>query len=470
MKNELLRKLPRIDYLLNHKDLKEYGEKIDYYTFSNSIKKGVEFFRLEILEGKISLAKEFEEKDIINKIKEILKKDTDYNLKKVINGTGVIIHTNLGRSIISKDICSHAFDIMSSYSNLEYDIEIGKRSTRTSHLENLICEITGAESALVVNNNAAAVVLLLNEFAKGKETIISRGELVEIGGSFRIPEIMKFAGTSLIEVGTTNKTYISDYEEAITENTSVLMKVHTSNYKINGFTHEAKREEIKNLANNKNLVSIEDLGSGVLIDLSKYGIKKETTVQEVIKSGIDLVTFSGDKLLGGCQAGIIVGKKNLIDRLKKNQYLRTVRVDKITIAILENIFKIYHTEKEAIEKIPTLKYITENIEETRRRAEELSLILNKENIKNNIIETEASVGGGSLPEETIKSFGIEFNLSLPSHEIEKKLRMATTPIIGRITKDKYILDMKTIEEDDILYLSKIIISTLKDKIFGDEYL
>lgn len=317
MKNELLRKLPRIDYLLNHKDLKEYGEKIDYYTFSNSIKKGVEFFRLEILEGKISLAKEFEEKDIINKIKEILKKDTDYNLKKVINGTGVIIHTNLGRSIISKDICSHAFDIMSSYSNLEYDIEIGKRSTRTSHLENLICEITGAESALVVNNNAAAVVLLLNEFAKGKETIISRGELVEIGGSFRIPEIMKFAGTSLIEVGTTNKTYISDYEEAITENTSVLMKVHTSNYKINGFTHEAKREEIKNLANNKNLVSIEDLGSGVLIDLSKYGIKKETTVQEVIKSGIDLVTFSGDKLLGGCQAGIIVGKKNLIDRLKK---------------------------------------------------------------------------------------------------------------------------------------------------------
>ena len=345
MKRELLRKLPRVDSLLKHKELEEYGKNIDYYTFSDSIKKGITFFREEILNDNIS---SFEEKDVIEKIKSIIKKEACYSLRKVINGTGTIIHTNLGRGIFSKETGKHLFDIVTSYCNLEYDIENGKRGSRISHLEKLICKITGAEGALAVNNNAAAVVLCLNEFAEGKEVIVSRGELVEIGGSFRIPEIMKFAGVFLKETGTTNKTYIEDYEKAVNENTAVLMKVHTSNYKISGFTHEPKREEIKKLAKEKNLISIEDLGSGVLVDFSKYGIKKETTVQEVIKSGIDIVTFSGDKLLGSCQAGIIAGRKDLIERLKRNQYLRTVRIDKMGAAVLEHTLRMYLDEREAV--------------------------------------------------------------------------------------------------------------------------
>ncbi len=455
MKRELLRKLPRVDYLLKHKELEEYGKEIDYYTFSKSIQKGISFFRESILNDSIT---SFEENDVILKIKEILKKNSIYNLRKVINGTGTIIHTNLGRSLLPKNIERHFLDITTSYNNLEYDIESGKRGSRNSHLEKLICEITGAEGAIIVNNNAAAVVLCLNEFAKEREVIISRGELVEIGGSFRIPEIMKFAGVNLVEVGTTNKTYIEDYEKGITENTAILMKVHTSNYRIQGFTHEAKRDEIKELAKRKNLISIEDLGSGILVDLSKYGIRKETTVQEVLKSGIDLVTFSGDKLLGGCQAGIIVGKKDLIERLKKNQYLRTVRVDKITISILEVIFRMYLDEREAVKNIPTLKYITEETSLVKNRAEKISLLLNENKILNRVIKTKVDVGGGSLPEEKLESFGVEFLINLSPNEIEKRLRNLDVPIIGRIEKNKFIIDMKTIEDEDIEFVAQIIIS------------
>ena len=457
MKRELLRKLPRVDSLLKHKELEEYGKNIDYYTFSDSIKKGITFFREEILNDNIS---SFEEKDVIEKIKSIIKKEACYSLRKVINGTGTIIHTNLGRGIFSKETGKHLFDIVTSYCNLEYDIENGKRGSRISHLEKLICKITGAEGALAVNNNAAAVVLCLNEFAEGKEVIVSRGELVEIGGSFRIPEIMKFAGVFLKETGTTNKTYIEDYEKAVNENTAVLMKVHTSNYKISGFTHEPKRDEIKKLAKEKNLISIEDLGSGVLVDFSKYGIKKETTVQEVIKSGIDIVTFSGDKLLGSCQAGIIAGRKDLIERLKKNQYLRTVRIDKMGAAVLEHTLRMYLDEREAVKNIPVLKYITEDTSLVKRRAEKLSTLLNKKNIHNKIIETEANVGGGALPEEKLKSFGVEFLMDIPAYEIENKLRKADTAIIGRIEKDKFILDMKAIEEEEIEFTAHTISSVL----------
>lgn len=459
MKNELLRKLPKVDYLLKHNKLEEYGKNIDYYTFSNSIKKGISFFREEILNNSIF---DFTEDEIIEKIKNIIKKENIYSLKKVINGTGVIIHTNLGRSIFPKSTGKHILDIATSYTNLEYDIETGKRGSRYNHLEKLICEVTGAEGALVVNNNAGAVVLCLNEFSKEKETIVSRGELVEIGGSFRIPEIMKFAGTNLIEVGTTNRTYIEDYEKVINENTAIIMKIHKSNYRIEGFSHDAKRKEIASLAREKKIISMEDLGSGVLIDFSKYGIKKETTVQEVLKSGINLITFSGDKLFGGCQAGIIVGKKDLIERLKKNQFLRTIRIDKITTAILEDIFKMYRDEKEAIKNIPTLKYITENINFVKKRAEKLSFILNEKNIFNKVIETEVSIGGGSMPEEKIKSFGLEFSINLSPNEIEKKLRLGDIAIIGRIEKNKFILDMKTIDEEDIMFIAKLIID-----IFGE---
>ena len=236
--------------------------------------------------------------------------------------------------------------------------------------------------------------MCLNEFAKNQEAVISRGELIEIGGSFRIPEIMKFAGADLIECGTTNKTYIEDFRNALSENTGMILKVHTSNYKIKGFARETPREEIAALGKEKNIITMEDMGSGALIDFSKYGAAKETTVQEVLKSGIDIVAFSGDKLLGGCQAGIILGKKSLIDRLKKNQYLRTIRIDKMTAAVLEILFRTYRDEREAVKEIPTLKYITENISCVKKRAEQLSEILSKNNISHEIIKTEADIGGG----------------------------------------------------------------------------
>lgn len=458
MKRELLRQLPKVDYLLKHKELENYGKNTDYYTFSQSIKEGIDFFRTQILNDKIL---SYDENQVIEKIQEILNKKSRFSLRKIINGTGTIVHTNFGRSVFSKKMGEHLSDIVTSYNNLEYNIETGKRGSRYAHLENVICEVTGAEAAVIVNNNAAAVVLCLNEFAKGKEVIISRGELIEIGGSFRIPEIMKFAGAELIECGTTNRTYIEDFKNAVTENTGMLLKVHTSNYKIEGFSRETPREEIAALGKEKNIITMEDMGSGVLVDFSKYGITKETTVQEALKSGIDLITFSGDKLLGGCQAGIILGKKELIDRLKKNQYLRTVRIDKMTTAVLEILFRTYKDEREAVKNIPALRCITEDISETKKRAELLSCILSEKNIPHRIIETEANIGGGSMPGETIKSFGIEFLFNISCNELEERFRKAEISVIGRIEKNKFILDIKTIDEQDI-----IILGDIAEKLFG----
>lgn len=368
------------------------------------------------------------------------------NLRRVINGTGTIIHTNLGRSILNEKITEDLGEILLNYSNLEYDLETGSRGSRYSHIEKLICEITGAEGALIVNNNAAAVILCLNEFANGKNTIVSRGELVEIGGSFRIPEIMKLAGTALKEVGTTNKTHIFDYENNIDEETAVLLKVHTSNFKITGFTEGTDKKDIAELGKKHGLLTMEDLGSGVLVDFSKYGLSKEPTIQESIESGMDIVTVSGDKLLGGPQCGIILGKKPLIERLKKNQYLRAFRVNKITISILENIFQYYKDEREAVKEIPVLNMITEKKEKVLERAEKLSFMLTEKNIENNVIETEAKIGGGSMPEETVESYAVCFNGDAVL--LEKKFRGNDIPVIGRIKSDRFIIDAKTLKEKD----------------------
>lgn len=457
MRKELLRNLPKVDILLKDEELEIYAKSIDYYTFSSSIKEGIDLMRERILKDEIN---SYTKDDIIREIKNIIEKKQENNLKKVINGTGTIIHTNLGRSIFDVEILKKSFDVLTSYNNLEFDLESGKRGSRYSHIEKLICDILNVEGAIVVNNNAAAVLLCLNEFAKEKEVIVSRGELVEIGGSFRIPEIMKFAGANLKEVGTTNRTYIEDYENSITENSKILLKVHTSNYKIMGFTHEPTRNEIVKLAEEKDIISMEDAGSGILIDLSKYNLKKETTIQEIVNSGMDLITFSGDKLLGGPQAGIIVGKKKYIDRLKKNQYLRTIRVDKITIAILENIFKLYREEKEALSKIPTLKYITENILEVERRAKLFSTYLEERKISSKVVNTFGYIGGGSMPEEKIKSYGVEIISSFKPNELQIKLRNMKVPVIGRIEKDKFIIDLKAISEKELNFLADIISKTL----------
>ena len=459
---KLLSFLPKVDEFLISDKLEIYKDSIPYNILIRSIREGISFYREEILNKRLVdtdiIDKDDLRKKIINKIIKLIESKNQLNLKRVINGTGTIIHTNLGRSKLMESSVKNIVSIASNYNNLEYDINTGKRGSRYAHVEKLICEITKAESALVVNNNAAAVLLVLDTLTKGHEVIVSRGELVEIGGSFRIPAIMKYSGSKLLEVGTTNRTHEKDYLEAITPETKALLKVHTSNYKIMGFTKEVKNEELSNIARDNQLISIEDLGSGVLVDFSKYGYKKEPTVQESLKAGIDIVTFSGDKLLGGPQAGIIVGKKEYIEKMKKNNLLRTLRVSKLTIAALEVTLKEYLDEEKAIKNIPTLRMILEGKDEVKKRAHLLYEKLNSLNfLEVELIETDAMIGGGSMPTELMDSFGVAISSTDCSiTQLEKTLRNNSLSIVGRIQGGKLIFDCKTLNKDDIEKIYEIL--------------
>lgn len=442
--NTLLRGLPKVDRLIS--SIKECVEldNSSYSKLYEIVNEVIAQYRKDILDKKIE---SFEVLDIQNEVIARLEKKDRYNLKRLINGTGTILHTNLGRAVYSQELISHLEKTLIGYSNLEFNLESGKRGSRYSHIESLIAKVVGTESALVVNNNAAAVLLCLNEFAKGQEVIISRGELVEVGGSFRIPDIMELSGAKLVEVGTTNRTHLEDYTKRITEDTAMLLKVHTSNFFISGFTKSIANKELVALAKEKNLITMEDLGSGVIIDFSKYGLRKEPTILEAVKSGIDLVTFSGDKLLGGPQCGVIVGKKELIDRLKKNQFLRAFRVCKMTLASLEFIFNQYLDEKLVLQKNPTLNRILEAPQEVLKRAEILKSKLEKIGVKSNIIATKAIIGGGSMPDATLDSYGVEIE-EISALEIERGFLKLDIPIIGRVQNNRYIIDLKTIWESE----------------------
>lgn len=442
-------KIPKMDDILNHERLKDLVSTIDGDTLKDVINEILNGFRSDIKDG-ISECDLDEEicslDDLILDRFSVLKKD---RLLSLVNGTGTVIHTNLGRSLINKDMVNSINNILLGYSNLEFDLQKGIRGLRYSHVESLITKITGAEAALVVNNNAAAVLLVLSEFAKGKEAIISRGELIEIGGSFRIPDVMEASGCVLREVGTTNKTHLRDYKNAINENTGVILKVHTSNYRVVGFTEDVKSFDLKKLANEYSLPLIEDLGSGVLVNLEDYGLIHEPTVQESISDGIDIVTFSGDKLLGGPQAGIIAGKKKYIDRLKKNQLTRALRVDKMTIKLLEEVFKVYIYESDPVSKIPTLRMITLKSDEIKKRADSLAKRLSELGFNTEVKEDYSEVGGGSLPTEKLSTFVVLIrDNNLSEGEIDFKLRQLDYPVVGRIHKEYFILDPRTFIEGD----------------------
>lgn len=401
---------------------------------------------------------------ILNIINNCIAKNK-FSLRRVVNATGVIIHTNLGRSLLNPDIIDNIMQISTNYSNLEFDIEKGKRGSRYSHLEKIISQITGGEAALVVNNNAAAVLLVLSTVAKDKNVIVSRGELIEIGGSFRIPEVMEQSGAILKEVGTTNKTHFEDYLNAIDDETSCIMKVHTSNYKILGFTSDVPVSELKKLKSDKILL-IEDLGSGVLIDLSKYGISYEPTVSDSIKNGADIVTFSGDKLLGGSQAGIIVGKKELIDKMKKNPLTRALRVDKFTISALEATFRYYLDEATALSNVPTLSMIVKSIDEIEKQVLRVIDILkpkiNSEEIIFDIVDDFSEVGGGSLPLEKINTKCLAIELLRGNIvDFERNLRNYEIPVISRIFKDRVLFDFRTIREDEEEIVIEAILNACK---------
>ncbi len=448
MNKELLRKLPKIDELLKLQSVNKLIEENSRTIVLESLREAIEFYRNGILKGNVD---SLNTEQVLDFAVHTLESKNKMHLERVINATGTVIHTNLGRSLLGKKAIENVITVAGSYNNLEYDIESGKRGSRYSHIEEIIKKVTGAEAAMVVNNNAAAIMLVLDTLAKEKEVIVSRGELVEIGGSFRIPEVMKFSGAKLVEIGTTNRTHLYDYENNIRENTGVLLKVHTSNFKVLGFTEGVSLEQLVELGEKNEIPVVEDIGSGVLIDFGKYGFTYEPTVQDSIKKGIDVVTFSGDKMLGGPQAGIIVGKKKYIDRMKKNQLTRALRVDKMTLAALEGTLKYYIDEKEAIDNIPSLNMILMPKEEVKKKCILLKRKLQSktQGFKFYIDKGESMVGGGSMPTEKIETYVVKVTSEKFSPEdMERKLRLGGTPLIARVYNDELVLDGRTLFKED----------------------
>ena len=460
MSKQLLSQIPAINKILLLDEVKSLIQEYSEVGVKSAIKSYIDGIKQEILNEELHEVPSLEK--IVEVVTQIVKSEDKNSLRRVINATGTILHTNLGRSLLSQKIKENIESVAFNYSNLEFDIDNKKRGSRYVHLIDIIKKLTGAEDVLVVNNNAAAVLLTLNTLVKDKEIVVSRGELVEIGGAFRIPEIIKLSGGTPVEVGTTNKTHLKDYENAITDNTGALLKVHTSNYKIVGFTKEVSNEEISYLARENELVSINDLGSGQFVDFSKYGLPYEPTVKEVLDSGIDIVTFSGDKLLGGPQAGIIVGKKEYIKQMKKNQLTRALRVDKMTLAALEATLKLYLDEKEALEHIPTLHMISLSKDRLFAKAEVLKTRLSDLDFKITVAEDKAEVGGGSYPASYLDSVVVKLeHPRLSATDIERRLLEVEIPIITRIKDNELIFDMRTLRTREFDLVKQALIEVAK---------
>lgn len=379
-------------------------------------------------------------------------------LKRVINGTGIILHTNLGRAPLPREAAAAMASLSGGYCNLEYDLKTGARGSRHDHLEETLCCLTGAEGAMIVNNNAAAVFLCLNTFANQQEVLVSRGEQVEIGGSFRIPDIITRSGCIMVEVGTTNKTHREDYAQAISPDTALLFKVHTSNYKISGFTREVSLQELVQLGREQGVPTMVNLGSGCLISLSFLGIPGEPTVSDCVSAGADLITFSGDKLLGGPQAGIILGKREALDRLKKNPLSRMVRCDKSTIIALKETLELYRSPEEAFSSIPVLSMLSLSEDQLKNKAIALLTLLEDSLgslARLQIEEVEEEVGGGSLPGILLKGAALSLTTEvLQINELQRRLREAPVPLVCRVFQDRLYIHLRTIEEDDFPLIAK----------------
>jgi len=386
------------------------------------------------------------------------------NLFRTINATGVVVHTNLGRSLLADEAIANLQIIAGRYSNLEFDINAGKRGSRYRAVEDILCEITGAEAAMAVNNNAAAVLLCLDTLAKGKEVVVSRGELVEIGGSFRIPDVMARTGAILKEVGTTNRTHLKDYAQAIQESTGLLLKVHTSNYRVTGFTASVSLGDLVSLGKARGIAVMEDLGSGTLVDFSRFGMQKEPTVQESVASGADVITFSGDKLLGGPQAGIILGTRAILDSVKQNPLTRALRIDKLTLAALESTLRLYRDPERARQAIPTLRMLTLPMNEIQRRADQLCALLSdigdlRLRLAQHALSSRA--GGGSLPLLDIPTVCVGMQVTgVSTSAVESFLRHHTPPVIGRIEDDVFLMDVRTLQDDEMQWIQTAVAELL----------
>ncbi|MCR4955463.1 MAG: L-seryl-tRNA(Sec) selenium transferase [Lachnospiraceae bacterium] len=450
--NQLFRLIPKVDVVLEKERIKEvvtvYGKEPVKEAIGYELDKIRKYLSKDPSEDGLKEKLDVLEQNVINLVTEKKKS----NLKHVINATGVILHTNLGRAPLPQKALDDLMVKMQGYMNLEYDLKAGKRGERYSHFEKLICEITGAEAAMAVNNNAAAALLMVSAVGNGKEVVVSRGEQIEIGGKFRIPDIIDQSGCKRIEVGTTNKTRLSDYEEVITEDCGALLKVHTSNYKVLGFTESVEREDLVQLGKKHGVPVIEDLGSGVLIDLSRYGLRKEPTVQESIKAGVDVVCFSGDKLFGGPQAGILAGKKEWIELCKKHPLTRAMRIDKCTAAMLETVFSMYEDEAYAVKNIPVLNIMTTPLETLKEKANRFAAMLKEaldERVKVDILLCENPVGGGSLPGEMLPSYAVTLQgENLQVDAFADALREGELPIVVRLWENHILFDVRTMYEKE----------------------
>ncbi len=451
--HSLLRKLPAVDHVLDLAKKDPFLKNISKVILVRCVRSVMDSLRSEIITGNKISNRSLTSSRIIENLKTSVKNLLSPNLIPAINATGIIVHTNLGRSILCADAVHHMVMIAGRYSNLEFDLSSGKRGSRYTLVEDLICELCGSEAALVVNNNAGAVLLCLETIAKNKKVIISRGELVEIGGSFRIPDVMAKSGAILKEVGTTNRTHLKDYENAIESDTGLLLKVHQSNFSIEGFTAAVSLHMLVDLGKKYNLPVMEDLGSGTLIDFSKYGLMKEPMILESVSTGADIVSFSGDKLLGGPQAGIMVGKKDAIEQIKKNPLTRALRVDKLTLSALESTLSLYHDEKIAIDSIPTLKMLTLPLDIIEKKAKQLAGMLNdlaEPKLSYDFMQLSSRAGGGSLPHLTVPTFCLGIKVKgISANSIEKFMRKNSPPIIGRLENDLFIMDLRTILDDEL---------------------
>lgn len=453
-RQEYFRQIPKMDVVLKEACIQKLCDRYGRGFVKDCIRQGLDELRMVVQSAKVEDIENALSLFLENMVKKV-EEESVYSLRNVCNATGIILHTNLGRAPLGKVQKEAMIQAMCGYSNLEYNLETGLRGKRWTHYADLVSRVTGAQGAIAVNNNAASLTLIFSALTKGKEIIVSRGESIEIGGKFRIPEVIEQSGARLKEVGTTNRTRMDDYERAITQETGALLKVHTSNYKVVGFTEEATLEELVALGKKYNLPVIMDLGSGVLINLEKYGLAHEPTVQEMVKKGADLICFSGDKLLGGPQAGIIIGKKEYIKMLEYHPLMRAIRLDKSTIAALMATFREYMDEARAVKNIPVLRMITRTQEELKEQAETIRAAVIDDWQKARIViePSHSMVGGGSLPGEMQESYAVTLEPKDRScEEVVTQMRQLPVPIIAYIKENKIWLDMRTVLPEEILYI------------------
>ena len=447
-----LRSLPSVDRVL--RETPHLAERWGHERVAAAIRSTLEQVRTNMGELAASGRSELLER-VVSMVKTRLEQDSEGSLVSVFNLSGTVLHTNLGRASLPQAALDRVRDVAGTPVNLEYDLDTGRRGDRDEHVESLICELCGVEAATVVNNNAAAVLLVLNTLAKGLEVPVSRGELVEIGGSFRIPEIMQSSGCVLVEIGTTNRTHFKDYENAVNDRTALLLKVHASNYEIRGFTHSVAETDLADLARRHGLPLFIDLGSGNLVDFAAYNLPDEPIVARVVKNGADVVSFSGDKLLGGPQCGIIAGKRELVAKMKNNPLKRALRVDKMTLAALSEVLQLYRNPARLAQELPTFATLTRTSDEIRTQAERLAPALAEAvapRYEVAVSECHSQVGSGALPVDTLTSYGLRISAVDKTDEavrqLAKSMRRLPVSVIGRINQGSYLLDLRCLDREE----------------------